>query len=390
MNTRLQVEHGITEMCYGVDLVSLMLQQAEMQAREQGGLDIRSLQSLQSSSPSGYAIEARVYAEIPTRNFAPSPGLLQFISWHNAPGVRIDTWITSGTTISPYYDPMIAKVIVWDESSHDAAVDKMLDTLRLSKVQGCPTNFQYLAAIVSSPAFRKGDTTTAFLTSDSFTFSPITVDVVSGGAYTTIQDLPARRGVGNGVPESGPLDPVSFRLANILVGNDEGTEALEITLFGPELHFHAPAIVAVAGGLIGMTIDGQSVETNTRLLVPAGKRLKLGSITKGCRAYLAVKGGFPTIPSYLGSKSTTTTLKLGGYQGRQLVANDCLDLCPETEKWAESCSTISLPASSRLDNLWTNDWDIYTMPGPHDEPAFTTDQGGRNKFEADYRPQGSL
>jgi len=375
MNTRLQVEHGITEMCYGVDLVSLMLQQAEMQARGAGGLDIESLRSLQSSTPKGYAVEARVYAEIPTRNFAPSPGLLQHIEWYDAPGVRVDTWITSGTHISPYYDPMIAKVIVWDETSHDAAVDKMLDTLRLSKVQGCPTNFQYLAAIVSSEAFRKGDTTTAFLTSDSFAFSPITVDVIAGGAYTTIQDLPARRGVGNGVPESGPLDPVSFRLANILVGNEEGVEGLEITLVGPELHFHAPAIVAITGGLLDVSIDGQTVETNTRLLVPAGKRLKLGSVTKGCRAYLAVKGGFPTIPSYLGSKSTTSTLKLGGYQGRQLVANDCLDLSPETVAWAEKYSSASIPEPSRLHHLWSNDWDIYTMPGPHDEPAFTTEQG---------------
>jgi hypothetical protein len=375
MNTRLQVEHGITEMCYNADLVSLMLQQAEMQARGKGGLEIEGLRSLQSSNPTGYAIEARVYAEIPTRDFAPSPGLLQHIEWHDAPGVRVDTWITSGTNISPFYDPLIAKVIVWDAATHDNAVDKMLDTLRLSKVQGCPTNFQYLAAIVESEAFRKGDTTTAFLTSESFKFSPVTADVISGGAYTTIQDLPARRGIGNGVPESGPLDSVSFRLANILVGNDETTEGLEITMMGPELLFHAAAIVSVTGGLIDVTIDGKAAETNTRLLVPAGKKLKLGAVKKGCRAYLAVKGGFPTIPVYLGSKSTTTTLKLGGYQGRQLVANDCLDLHPQTAEWAASFTPASLPAESRLDNLWTNDWDIYTMPGPHDEPEFTTDNG---------------
>lgn len=211
-----------------------MLQQAEMQARGKGGLEIASLQALQKTTPNGYAIEARVYAEIPTRNFTPSPGLLQHVEWYKAPGVRVDTWIRSGTTISPFYDPMIAKVIVWD-ATHDGATDKMLDTLRLSKVQGCPTNFQYLAAIVESPAFRRGDTTTAFLTSDAFNFVSTTIDVVSGGAYTTIQDWPARRGVGNGVPESGPLDSVSFRLANIIVGNEEGVEGLEITLSGPEL-----------------------------------------------------------------------------------------------------------------------------------------------------------
>jgi urea carboxylase len=362
-------------MCYDVDLVSLMLQQAEMQARGKGGLPIDSMSALQKGSPRGYAIEARVYAEIPTRNFAPSPGLLQHIQWHDAPGVRIDTWITSGTNISPYYDPMIAKVIVWDASTHDAAVDKMLDTLRLSKVQGCPTNFQYLAAIVESESFRRGDTTTAFLTSEGFEFSPTTVDVLSGGAYTTIQDLPARRGIGNGVPESGPLDPVSFRLANILVGNDEGTEGLEMTLSGPELLFHAPAVIAVTGGLVDVQISGEVVETNSRLLVPGGATVKIGMVTKGCRAYLAVRGGFPAVPSYLGSKSTTTTLKLGGYQGRQLVANDCLELDCRTAEWAGEYRSISIPAAARLDNLWTSDWDLYTMPGPHDEPEFTTEEG---------------
>lgn len=362
-------------MCYGVDLVSLMLQQAEMQARGQGGLDIAALQSLQKSAPTGYAIEARVYAEIPTRNFAPSPGLLQHIQWYEAPGVRVDTWITSGTNISPYYDPMIAKVIVYDAQSHDAAVDKMLDTLRLSKVQGCPTNFQYLAAIVSSEAFRKGDTTTAFLTSEGFKFESKTIDVVSGGAYTTIQDWPARRGVGNGVPESGPMDSVSFRLANILVGNDEGVEGLEITLAGPELLFHAPAIIAVTGGEIDLAISGEKAETNTRLLVPAGGVVKLGLVSKGCRSYMAVKGGFPSVPSYLGSKATTTTLKLGGYQGRQLVANDCIDLDPRTEQWAQTFQPLSLPLESRLANLWSNEWDLYTMPGPHDEPTFITEEG---------------
>lgn len=374
-STRLQVEHGITELCYDVDLVSLMLQQAEMQSRGKGGLDFSTLQSLQKSSPTGYAIEARVYAEIPTRNFAPSPGLLQHVDWYSAPGVRIDTWIRSGTNISPFYDPMIAKVIVWDRDSHDAAVDKMLDTLRLSKVQGCPTNFQYLAAIVSSDAFKKGDTTTAFLTSDSFHFEPTTIDVISGGAYTTVQDWPARRGVGNGVPESGPLDSVSFRLANILVGNEQGVEGLEITLVGPELLFHAPAIIAITGGTIEIAINGEAASTNTRLLVPKGATVKLGRVTKGCRSYLAVKGGFPSIPQYLGSKSTTTTLKLGGYQGRQLVANDSIDLDPRTTEWAAAFTSVQIPAESRLDNLWTNDWDIFTMPGPHDEPYFTTEQG---------------
>ncbi|OCF62234.1 urea carboxylase [Kwoniella mangroviensis CBS 10435] len=385
MNTRLQVEHGITEMCYNVDLVSLMLQQAEMQARGKGGLEVTALKALQKDSPTGFAIEARVYAEVPSRNFAPSPGLLQHVEWYEADGVRVDTWIQSGTNISPFYDPMIAKVIVWDRDSHDQATDKMLATLTQSKVQGCPTNFQYLAAIVGSNAFRIGDTTTAFLTSDHFKFSPTTLDVISGGAYTTVQDLPARKGVGNGVPESGPMDSVSFRVANLLVGNGENREALEVTLVGPELLFHAPAIVAVTGGVVDVSIDGEKVDMYTSLLVPAGKKMKLGMVSSGCRSYIAIRGGFPTIPVYLGSKSTTTTLKLGGVQGRHLLPNDSLDLNPQTEEWAEHYKPITIPQIARLDSLWKTKWELYTMPGPHDEPDFTTEKDRQTLYETEWK-----
>lgn len=352
-----------------------MLQQAEKQARGQGGIELEALERLQKAAPKGWAIEARVYAEVPSRDFAPSPGLLQHVEWHEAPGVRIDTWIASGTNISPFYDPMIAKVIVWDGSSHDSAVDKMLDTLRLSKVQGCPTNFQYLSAIVSAPAFRRGETTTAFLTSEHFKFKPCSFDVVSGGAYTTIQDLPARLGVGNGVPESGPMDPVSFRLANILVGNDQGTEALEVTLVGPELLFHSAAVIAVTGGTISVTINGVEAESNTTLVIASGSTVKFGMVSSGCRCYIAIKGGMPNIPSYLGSKSTTTTLKFGGYQGRQLVANDSIDLGSQSEEWAKNAKIISVPKEARLDRLWSKEWTLHVMPGPHDEPEFTTEAG---------------
>jgi urea carboxylase len=369
------VEHGITELCYNVDLVALMLQQAEMQARGDGGIPLDQLLAQRSDDPIGYAIEARVYAEVPSRDFAPSPGLLQMVKWHHVPGSRVDTWITSGTIISPFYDPMIAKVMVWDGNSHDGAVDKMLDMLQYSKVQGCPTNFQYLSAIVSSPAFRDGDTTTAFLTSSHMKFVPHTIDVIAGGAYTTIQDLPARLGVGHGVPESGPLDSVSFRLANILVGNHENTEALEITMMGPELLFHTTAVIAITGGLIPCTVNGKPVDTNTTLIIPSNATVKLGQVSKGCRSYLAVRGGFPNVPLYLGSKSTTSTLKLGGYQGRHLVANDSLDLDQRSETWAASATIKSVPVESRLDKLWSSEWSIYVTPGPHDDAEFLTDRG---------------
>lgn len=103
MNTRLQVEHGITELCYNVDLVELMLKQADAQLSERGGLDASHLESLQPGSPYGVAIEARVYAENPARNFAPSPGTLQIVEWKELAGSRIDTWAHTGTKITTNY-----------------------------------------------------------------------------------------------------------------------------------------------------------------------------------------------------------------------------------------------------------------------------------------------
>ena len=92
MNTRLQVEHGITELCYGVDLVELMLKQADAQLQGKGGLDASYLDSIQPKEPNGFAIEARVYAENPAKEYAPSPGMLQDVIWKEVDGGRIDTW----------------------------------------------------------------------------------------------------------------------------------------------------------------------------------------------------------------------------------------------------------------------------------------------------------
>lgn len=107
MNTRLQVEHGITEMCYGVDLVELMLKQTDAELAGKGGLDGDYLKKLQEDhpGPTGSAIECRLYAENPVRDYAPSPGILQEVKWGGGSdrAVRVDTWVGKGTQISPNY-----------------------------------------------------------------------------------------------------------------------------------------------------------------------------------------------------------------------------------------------------------------------------------------------
>lgn len=112
MNTRLQVEHGITELCYAVDLVALMLQQADCEKGGKSGIPSEDLLLLQKDGPTGAAIEVRVYAEVPYRGYAPSPGLLQAVAWPVGEGVRVDTWVRTGQRIASFYGDFAARGVV--------------------------------------------------------------------------------------------------------------------------------------------------------------------------------------------------------------------------------------------------------------------------------------
>lgn len=239
-----------------------------------------------------------------------------------------------------------------------------------SKVHGAPNNIHYLRAIIESEAFSAGLTTTNFLDT-SFAFQPHAIDVLSGGATTTIQDWPPRRVVGKGVPESGRMDSLSLRIANLLVGNPDGLQALEMTLMGHTLGLLTHAVIAVAGAPMDFFLDDEPVEMYRRLIIRPGPILKAGSIKKrGCRAYLAVKGGFPNVASYLGSKSMTPALQLGGYQGRALATGDYLELSEQCTEWAQETSSFSLPQSARIDHRSRKDWQIYALPGPYDSEEY--------------------
>jgi urea carboxylase len=364
MNTRLQVEHGITELCYNVDLVELMLKQADAQLAGTGGLDGSLLKQMQPSNPSGSAIEARVYAENPLKDYAPSPGLLQKVEWKDIPGSRIDTWVFTGSRITPNYDPLIAKAMV-HSATRAEAIAGLHSLLVESSICGPPTNLDFLAAIVDNSHFKAGNTMTSFL--QSFTYAPPAIDVVSAGAYTLIQDLPARPTVGKGIPHSGPMDPMAFQIANLLVGNSRGTEGLEMTLSGPDLRFIAPAIVALCGAPMEATLDDKEFPLWTSVRIEAGSRLKIGKTTDGgCRSYLAVQGGFPSVARYFGSKSTSPLVAIGGYQGRALAPGDLLEI---SKNLPEIFTPSSLP--ERLWLKYESDWEIAAMVGPHDEGYFT-------------------
>ncbi|USW49800.1 Putative biotin/lipoyl attachment, biotin-binding, Carboxyltransferase domain, subdomain A and B [Septoria linicola] len=365
MNTRLQVEHPITEACYDVDLVELMLKQADAQLLGAGGLPAEYLGSLQRSRPFGAAIEARVYAENVLRDYAPSPGLLTQVHWAELQNARIDTWVRTGLRISPNYDPLIAKVIN-HAKTREAARKGLAMLLGRSLVQGPPNNLDFLTSIMEDGTFKSGRTITSYL--QSFVYEPSVIDVVSSGAYTLIQDLDGRPAIGKGIPRSGAMDPIALAAANLLVGNQRGQEGLEITLQGPELKFHGPAAIALTGAPIDVELDGDSIPMWTRKHIKPGQLLRIGRTTGGgCRSYLAVYGGFSNVADYFGSKSTSPIVAIGGYQGRQLAPGDQLNLAKDIPSTLHTHPSIP----EALRPQYSSPWTINALPGPHEEGYLT-------------------
>ncbi|MFJ5486750.1 biotin carboxylase N-terminal domain-containing protein, partial [Hansschlegelia beijingensis] len=243
VNTRLQVEHPVTEAVFGVDLVEWMVKQAA------GELTLPAQEELVAN---GAAFEARIYAETPQVDFRPSTGLLTKVTFPEE--VRVDGWIETGAEVTPWYDPMLAKVIVHGED-RAAALAKLAAALSDTTLLGIETNLDYLRAIAESDLLRSGEVSTAAL--KTFPFTPRAIEVLTPGAQTSVQDWPGRLGLWDvGVPPSGPMDDRSFRLANKLVGNPEGAPGLECAVSGPNLKFHREAIVALAGADMQATLDG--------------------------------------------------------------------------------------------------------------------------------------
>ncbi|WP_223487932.1 urea carboxylase [Pseudomonas sp. A-RE-19] len=317
VNTRLQVEHGVTEQVWGVDLVRWMVELAAG--------DLPPLRELsQGLKANGHAIQARLYAEDPGRDFQPSPGLLTAVNFPVADGqhLRIDTWVEAGCEIPPYFDPMIAKVISWAPTREEARVD-LHQALGDSLLYGVETNRDYLRQILLDTPFASGQPWTRCL--EALIYQANTFEVLSAGTQTSIQDFPGRLGYwAVGVPPSGPMDSRALRLGNRLLGNDEGAAALEITMSGPLLRFNCDAVVAVTGAVIAVMLNGEAVPMNTALLIPAGAALSFGTLGgAGARSYLCLRGGLQ-VPDYLGSKSTFTLGQFGGHGGRALRAGDVL------------------------------------------------------------------
>jgi acetyl-CoA carboxylase biotin carboxylase subunit len=152
LNARLQVEHPVTEMCTGIDLVR---EQLRVAAGEALGVTGRAPRR-------GHAIEIRLNAEDPEHDFRPSPGRIARFQLAQGPGVRVDTFVESGTMVPPFYDSLIAKLIVWD-TTRDAAIARAVRALHETAVEGVPTTRELALTVLGSEPFRAGEYSTSTL-----------------------------------------------------------------------------------------------------------------------------------------------------------------------------------------------------------------------------------
>ena len=368
VNTRLQVEHGVTEQVYGVDIVQWMVQL--------GAGTLPELATLGADlTPSGHAIQVRVYAEDPNKDFQPSAGLLTNVAWPDDNGLRIDTWVQPGTEVSPLFDPMLAKVIV-HEPDRETARQRLTKALDGSQLYGLETNLKYVRQVLDDPRFVEGRVFTRTL--NEFDYQPATVDVISGGTMTTIQDYPGRIGYWEiGVPPSGPFDSYSFRLGNRLLGNSEAAPGLEITLKGPVLNFNRATQIVLTGAPLDARLNDEPVDFWQVIDVPAGATLKLGGTTgDGARAYALFRGGLDC-PHYLTSCSTFTLGQFGGHCGRALRAGDVLTL-----NEAQPVEAAMLPAD--LKPTIGKTWKLHVTYGPHGAPDYFTGQDIDTFFASEW------
>ncbi|MFN3521784.1 MAG: urea carboxylase [Phenylobacterium sp.] len=353
VNTRLQVEHGVTEQVTGVDLVEWMIR---------GAAGDFSFMDSGAPAPQGASIQARLYAEDPGQDYRPSSGRLTQVRFPAE--ARVDAWVADGAEVSAFYDPLLAKLIV-TAPDRPAAVKALQQALDATRLSGLETNLDWLRQVARSEVFETGQVSTRALATISY--EPRTIRVLSGGPSTTVQDHPGRLGYWDvGVPPSGPMDALAFRLGNRLLGNPGSAAGLEITALGPTLLFNHEAVVCLTGAELDASLDGAPVEAYAPFAVHAGQTLKLGRVKgAGLRAYLLVQGGLD-VPAFLGSRSSFTLGGFGGHAGRALSAGDVLHLAHADGAGVEP------PLDPRARPQLVKTWTVQVLYGPHGAPDFFT------------------
>ncbi|MBL6805068.1 MAG: urea carboxylase [Pseudomonadales bacterium] len=370
VNTRLQVEHGVTEEVFKIDIVEYMLRLAAG--------ELPNLESIRTAlRPSGHAIQMRLYAEDTQQDFQPSAGLLSDVFFPEIDGLRVDTWIEAGIEIPSLFDPMLGKLIVYKDTREEALA-MLTDVLEKTRVYGIETNLDYVASVLATAAAQTGQLLTKTLSDHAPSYS--TIRVLAAGTQTTIQDFPGRQGYWNvGVPPSGPMDSYSLRVANKLLENPETTAGLEMTACGPSLRFETDATIALTGADMQAELDGVKVRRYAKIFVSAGQTLTMGKVVgAGARAYLAVTGGIDC-PLYLGSRATFTLGQFGGHVGRALRAGDVLHLgAPIKLKTTVKPRTFDIPKIPQV-------MELRVIYGPHGAPDFFTNEDITEFFASEWK-----
>ncbi|MWC30155.1 urea carboxylase [Paenibacillus sp. MMS18-CY102] len=355
VNTRLQVEHGVTEEVLGLDLVEWMVKEAAN--------ELHNLESF-VPAPQGHSIQARIYAEDCHHNFRPSAGQLDHAAF--SADARNETWVRDGITVTSLYDPMLAKIIVHGRDRADA-IAKLIKALSETRMYGITTNLSYIQSLLQDQAVVEGDVYTRML--NGYSPSELAIEVLDGGVQSTVQDYPGRTGHWDvGVPPCGPMDPLSFRIGNKLLGNADDAAGIELTLRGGSYTFRSDIWFCLTGADMQAKLDQDDVPTYQPVLGRRGQVLKFGEAQEGLRTYLLIAGGLD-MPRILDSAATFTLGGFGGHGGRALRTGDVLGVHAGLgSNSVAPINRVELALSERP--ALTREWTIGVIPGPHCSAEF--------------------
>ena len=198
------------------------------------------------------------------------------------------------------------------------------------------------------------------------------LEVIEPGLETSVQDWPGRLGYWNqGFPPSGPMDSWSFRLANLLVGNEPGAAGLEAQYIGPSLKLQRDGVIAVTGADMQAKLDGQPIPMWESVAVKAGQTLQMAFAKTGARGYIAIAGGIDTEP-WLGSRSTFHKAGVGGMEGHALKKGQVVPVAKGNGEVGRTVAEKARPPIST-----DKQWEIEVVAGPNDD---WIDEAGHKRF----------
>ena len=202
--------------------------------------------------------------------------------------------------------------------------------------------------------------------------------IIKAGMFTSVQDLGRWGHQADGVPVAGAMDLEALRFGNVMLGNAESAAALEVTIIGPEIAVSGEGLVVFSGADLGFCVNGEEYGSWTVAALREGDVLSFTAPKSGCRGYLCFGGGID-VPVVMGSRSTYTRAKIGGYQGRALIAGDTLKTGEQRPAWRKLADFI-LPLELRPN--YSADKPLKILTGLQEE-AFTK-EGVETLFSSDY------